>query len=428
MLQYRILQTVPMQPTKLRVPQLTHHVASGQDVVYLRGEDGKRRMVYCGPHRSAEAQRRYHEVIAEHLDGKPIITARPDLNRSAPSKWPTVEQLCATYVLHAEKFYRDVDGNPTGEVTHAMIAFRMLRKLHSATHTDRMTIRDLLQVRQALVELREEHEHGRSAPNGLSRRTVNDRMARIKRLFRWGVEQGVVPGAVWHELSALKGLPKGRCGVHDNAAVEAVPWALVKASMKEMVPTVRAAVEVQWWSGMRPAEVLAMTRRQLDTSGREWLYRVAKHKTSWRGKERVVALGPKAQEVLRPRLSLGMDIPLFSARTAWEEFVTEKRSRRQTAETKQMRERDARRATAEPVAEFFTVDEYRRAIERACDRAEVPRWSPHRLRHAAGTRIAKDAGIEAARAALGHSDTSTTRRYAHGADVAIAKSVAGRLG
>jgi integrase len=417
-----------MQPKKLRVPRLTHHVASGQDVVYLREADGKRRMVYCGPHGSPEAQRRYHEAIADHLVGKPITTARRERSQPPASKWPTVEQLCAAYVLHAEKFYRDADGQPTGEVTHSLIAFRMLRRLYSTAHTDRITIRDLLQVRQALVELREEHEQGRTAPNGLSRRTVNDRMARIKRLFRWGVEQGAVPGAVWHELSALKGLAKGRCGVHDNPAVEAVPWALVESSLKHMVPTVRAAVEVQWWSGMRPAEVLAMTRRQLDTTGETWLYKPEKHKGSWRGRERVVALGPNAQAVLRPRLSLGLDVPVFSARTAWEEFVAEKRARRQTPETKQTRERDARRAGTEPVAEFFTVDEYRRAIERACDRAEVPRWSPHRLRHAAGTRIAKEIGIEAARAALGHSDVSTTRRYAHGADVAIAKSVAGRLG
>jgi hypothetical protein len=42
-----------MLPAKLRVPQLTHHRASGQDVVYLRDAEGKRRRVYCGPHDSA---------------------------------------------------------------------------------------------------------------------------------------------------------------------------------------------------------------------------------------------------------------------------------------------------------------------------------------------------------------------------------------
>lgn len=336
--------------------------------------------------------------------------------------------MCAAYLLHADRYYRDEQGNPTGETTHAAIAFRALLQLHRDTPTDRFAIRDLLAVRQALIDLREKREKGRSAPNGLSRRTINDRIARIKRVFRWGVEQGYVPGSTWHELSALRGLPKGRCGVHDNPPVEAVPWALVKVALKQMVPTVRAAVEVQWWTGMRPSEVLAMTRRQLDVTGKVWLYKLAKHKGTWRGKERVVALGPKAQAILRPRLSLALDAPLFSARTAYEEFRAEKRKRRQTPPTKTMRDRDRRRELVEPVAEFFQVDEYRRAIERACDKADVPRFSPHRLRHAAGTRIAAAEGIESARAALGHSDVSTTRRYAHGADVEIAKNIATRFG
>lgn len=416
-----------MRSSSLRVPKSYHHKPTGQDVVILRDAAGKRRSVFLGLHGTPAAARRYREVIAAHLAGEPVMAAR-EARRMPASGWPSVGHLCAAYLLHAGSYYRDADGKPTGEVTHATIAFKMLLRLHRDTPTDRVTIRDLLSVRQALVDLRETHEHGRQAPHGLSRRTINDRMARIKRLFRWGVEQGSVPGAVWHEVSALRGLPKGRCGVHDNPAVEAVPWPLVESVLPHMVPTVRAAVEVQWWSGMRPAEVLAMTRRQLDTSGETWLYKPTRHKGAWRGKERVVALGPKAQAVLRSLLRLEQDAPLFSARAAYDEFLAAKRERRQTPPTRQTRERDARRTTAEPVAEFFTVDEYRRAIERACDRADVPRWSPHRLRHAAGTRIAAANGIESARAALGHSDIGTTRRYAHGADVEIAKGVAALLG
>lgn len=252
-----------MKSANLKVPTVFHHKGTGQDAVCLRGPDGKRRMVYLGSHGSAEAQRRLREVLAEHLAGKPLSTARATRQAAASSSWPTVAQLCAAYLLHAERFYRDEQGHPTGEVTHATIAFRLLLELYRDTPTDRVTIRDLLNVRQALVDLREKHEHGRQAPSGLSRRTINDRMARIKRLFRWGVEQGTVPGSTWHELSALRGLPKGRCGVHDNAPIEAVPWGLVQDVLPHLVPTIADAVRLQWWSGVRPAEALAMTRRQL---------------------------------------------------------------------------------------------------------------------------------------------------------------------
>jgi integrase len=307
-----------------------------------------------------------------------------------------VAVLAARYLLHAGTYYRDADGKQTGEVTHAEIAFEMLLRLHRDTPTDQVHIADLLAVRQALIEHRPDHKQGRQAPNGLSRRTINDRMARIKRLFRWGVEQRLVPGSTWHELSALRGLPKGRSGVRDNPPIEAVPWSLVEAVLPFLVPTIADAVQLQWWSGMRPAEVLAMTRRQLDTNGTTWLYKLAKHKGSWRDRERIVALGPKAQEILRSRLRLEQDGPLFSGRDAWNEHRQRQRAARATGETRQMRERDRRAAAhAALVAEQLTVDEYRRAIHRACDDAEVPRWSPHRLRHAAGTRIAKEAGIDA---------------------------------
>jgi integrase len=418
-----------MKSANLRVPKVFHHKGTGQDAVCVRDPLGKRRMVYLGRHGSPEAQRRLREVLAEHLAGKSVATVRETRKAVAPSSWPTVAQLCAAYLLHAQRFYRDEHGHATGEVTHAAIAFRMLLQLHRDTPTDRVRISDLQAVRQALVDDRPQHERGRAARHGLSRRTINDRMARIKRLFRWGCEQGSVPGSTWHELSALRGLPKGRCGAHDNPPIEAVPWPLVESTLPYLVPTIAAVVRLQWWSGMRPAEVLALTRRQLDMSGPTWLYRLEKHKGSWRGRERVVAFGPNAQEVLRARLRLEPDLPIFSGRDAWNERRERLRAARQSPPTKQTRERDELGDVhAANVDEQITVDEYRRAIHRACDDAGVPRWSPHRLRHAAGTRIAKEAGIEAVRAILGHADVMTSRRYAHGADVAIAASTAARLG
>jgi integrase len=40
------------------------------------------------------------------------------------------------------------------------------------------------------------------------------------------------------------------------------------------------------------------------------------------------------------------------------------------------------------------------------------RWSPHRLRHSAATRIRKEFGIESARVVLGHSAANVTGIYA----------------
>jgi integrase len=56
----------------------------------------------------------------------------------------------------------------------------------------------------------------------------------------------------------------------------------------------------------------------------------------------------------------------------------------------------------------YTGAAYRRAIERVCDRAGVPRWCPHQLRHTAGTLIRHKFGLEAAQVILGHSSAQVT--------------------
>jgi integrase len=419
-----------VQSKKSPFPAPVHHKPRDQDVLFLRDASGKRRMVYLGKHGSPEAARRYREVLSAHLAGQPLPAASSD---STASFWPTIAQLVAGFLVHADRYYRDAEGRISREVTNYRLALRFLLRFHRDTPTDRFSVTDLSRIRDAIVD--EEFgqridARGRPVPGTGKRRCrnyVNACVRRIKQVLRWGTTQRLVPGGVWHELSALSGLTIGRSGVRESKPVEAVPWSLVEATLPHLTPTVRAAVLVQWHSGMRAAEVLAMTRRQLDTSGPQWIYRPVRHKGSWKGRERIVALGPNAQEALRPFVTLDPDAAIFSPSTSWDEFRDEKRRKRRTAPTRQMQQRDARAAEPE-FCDFFDVSTYRRAIHRACDRAEVPRWSPHRLRHAAGTRLVLKEGIEAARAALGHADARMTRRYSTAADADLAVAVAARHG
>ena len=49
---------------------------------------------------------------------------------------------------------------------------------------------------------------------------------------------------------------------------------------------------------------VVMRACDIDMSGKVWLYRPARHKTEHHGHGRIIALGPKAQEVIRPFLTL----------------------------------------------------------------------------------------------------------------------------
>lgn len=70
---------------------------------------------------------------------------------------------------------------------------------------------------------------------------------------------------------------------------------------------------------------------------------------------------------------------------------------------------------------------YHHAVVRACERAGVPCWHPHQLRHSAATRLRREFGLDAARAVLGHSSTAVTELYAE-RDKSLAVSAMEKLG
>jgi len=47
-------------------------------------------------------------------------------------------------------------------------------------------------------------------------------------------------------------------------------------------------------------EIVALRPCDIDMSGPVWAFRPAEHKTAYRGHERVVHFGPRAQQILRP--------------------------------------------------------------------------------------------------------------------------------
>ena len=61
-------------------------------------------------------------------------------------------------------------------------------------------------------------------------------------------------------------------------------------------------IRFQRLTGCRPGEVCILRPCDVDTSGEVWAYRPESHKTEHHGRDRVIFLGPKAQDVLRPYL------------------------------------------------------------------------------------------------------------------------------
>ncbi len=92
-----------------------------------------------------------------------------------------------------------------------------------------------------------------------------------------------------------------------------------------------------------------------------------------------------------------------------------------------MQEEKKKRCRRRVLNQQYDVATYRRAIARACEKAGLPVWTPHRLRHAAATEIRRQFGLEAAQAVLGHAALGVTQVYAE-KNMEAAKRVMAKIG
>jgi integrase len=186
-------------------------------------------------------------------------------------------------------------------------------------------------------------------------------------------------------------------------------------------------VRLQLLTGCRAGEVMSIRGCDLTPGESTWEYRPAHHKNAWRGKDRVIPLGPRAVEVLKPYLKADTTAFLFSPRDTVASHHAGRTAARRSKPTPSERERRRRSKDGRKHAGRYDRRTYRQAIVRGCDKAGVPRWSPLQLRHTAATAIRARYGLEAAQAVLGHSRPDTTLIYAE-RDVAKVRAIMAELG
>ena len=112
-----------------------------------------------------------------------------------------------------------------------------------------------------------------------------------------------VPPSVHHGLTAVSGFARGRSEARESVPVRPISEERIAAVLPLASKQVKAMIELQLVSGARPGEICAMRGCDLDTTGK---YRLRSHKTAHHGHDRVLYLGPRAQEIVRPFLKHGL--------------------------------------------------------------------------------------------------------------------------
>lgn len=337
------------------IPNRLAHRPSGQDRIIWKGKS-----IYLGKTGSPEAEANYRRVV------KNIVTIGEAV--LAPSQ-VTVSLLADRFMVHTKESFPAESREPTAYQRAMDILISSLghELAESITPAKFGAMRDAW------------------ARDGKSVRTVNKHHNQILAAFRWGVTVELVPAPVWHALQAVPRLKPHRSPAKDPRIVGPVEWADIEAIKGYVRPQVWAMILVQWHTGMRSGEMLAMTPGEIEGG----VYRPSKHKNAWRGHVREIPLGPRAMEVMAPWIDgLRVDTRIFPG---------------------------------------YSPQSYGRAVRRACEAAKSRPWHPHQIRHSYATRVRASHGLDAAQAMLGHATARVTEIYAVRSS-GLAKKISDEIG
>jgi integrase len=378
-----------------------------------------------------------------------------------------VDEVILGFWRHAQTHYRHPDGTPTTEVREIRHSLRPLRELYGATNAAEFGPKKLAAVRQEMIRL------------GWCRTLINRRIDRVKRCFKWAASEELIPVSVYQGLRTLAGLQAGRTTAREAEPVAPVAESVYETTLPHLPRVPRAMAELQRWTGMRPGEVCRLRLSEIDRTDPVWVYRPSRHKTSHRGKARVIPIGPKAQSVLLAFLAgrtsaptgaeafdlaeqtarlvaadlfeenarpvdaallrdlsrrvvlfsgsiLDVDAFIFDAARDKAERLAAWRATRKSKVTPSERSRRKAEPKRVPLS-GYRPHAYTHAVRLAAAKAGVSHWHPNQLRHLRATEVRRGYGLEGVQVVLGHSRADVSQVYAE-RDEALAVRVAGETG
>lgn len=361
------------------VPKYRKH-ANGQAFIQHRSINRPANRLYLGKYGSEASKVKYREALR-----------RIELQQSAEAVQDngaeTISELVLLYRDHAKRYYSQSD-----EAQQMGWALNPLWRLYGSEPAAEFGPKMLKAVRESMITER------------LARSTINQRINRIRRFFRWCTEEEYVPVTVWQALQAVAPLHRGKTEAPEPKPVLPVSWADVAATLPALSGPVASMVRFQFFCGCRPGEACIVRPMDLKQEGDTWLYLPRSHKNTWRDQHLVKGVPRAAQHAIKEWLDRSPESYLFSPREAYEEI----RSRKAWG---------GRHA----IGERYRTDSYRRAVKYGIDKANeartleslppVPAWSPNQLRHAVATEVSQAIGEQAAQRWCGHKNLETTGIY-----------------
>ena len=270
----------------------------------------------------------------------------------------------------------------------------------------------------------------------LGRDTIRRCIKMVRQCFAWGVVEGKIDQLHAASLLLVESPAKGK--VKEEKKRASIDKAIADRAVLFLSPPLRSVVQLLWLTTARPSEILGLRVGSIQRSGSfllrggarldlegegVWGAELVAHKTAEKGFERVLFFGPRAQAILAPYLNGSGYLFQPQAGRAYQ-LAEQARILTTTGggNKKPKVETPTRQA-----GEFYSSDALQKAVKKACDRADIPQWSPYQIRHTASAAIQDSNGLEAASVYLGHRPRGVTGVYV-GANLRLAAKVAREVG
>ena len=312
--------------------------------------------------------------------------------------------LAAAYFSYADGYYVH-----SREASDIRCSIKPLLELFSTLPVEEFGPLRLLEVREQMIQL------------NWSRKLINQRMGRIKRMFKWAVSRQMISPVVYHGLMTVEGLKRGRSTAREGRRVLPVDPVHVDAVLPFLPAVVADMVQILMLTGMRPGELVIMRPCDIDRSTKIWHYTPVRYKTQYLENPdtpRIISLGPKSQQFLSPYLLRPAETFCFSPAESEKQRRGELTAQRKTPLSCGNRHGTNRVDDPHRIpGDMYDTKAFAKALRRAIQKArkagvDIPHWTLYQLRHTAATRVRREMGYESAGAALGHVNMSATAIYA----------------
>lgn len=380
-----------------RRPKYRRHSSRDIGFVEWRGE----RKYFKGRYGSPQSVAAYKAFLSEYCAEEPVAVL-------SGSGDVLIVRLLAAYLVHAEQYY---PRGASSEFGHLRAIAAQLNAFAGGRRVTDFGPRSLKEFRDYLLTAKDAN----GEPLDWSRSYINHQISRVRRIFKWGVSEEIVPVEVHTALTTMAPLTRGRTTARETTRREPVELSAVNATLPHLSPVVATMVQFQLLTGARSQNVCELRPDEIDRTCEPWKWTPAKHKTSHLDRVLQMFIGPRGQQLLLPYLNREPTEFCFSPIEDAQWRSEQRRAERKTPLTPSQSSR--KRRVSRRLRNHFDQRSYCRSIKAGIRRANktanppISMWTPHQLRHSRGTLVKERYGMEGAQATLGQASMDATQHY-----------------